>query len=112
MPRRNAESGSHEVVGSRAWIVRGIVIVAALAVGWATTAQLNRVKSLEDDVKAMKAELREHDKRIDKNAADLERVGDRVNQHGHAQDPKIGELDRRIDRLERPRPWERPSNGR
>lgn len=94
MPRRNAETGSHETIGSQKWIVKagfallGTILTALL---WAGVRKLDR---LGDDV------------------TDLERRIIKLESHGHTEDQRvvrqIDKLETRVDRIERPRSWERP----
>lgn len=95
MPRRrSADSGSHEAIGSRGWIVKaGFALLGTIlsALVWAGATKL---ASLGHEI------------------TDLERRIIKLESHGHSEDPRIirqlDKLETRVDRLERPRPWERP----
>lgn len=94
MPAKRA-SGGEESVGSQKWIIKAIALLAALALGWAGTGLLRRIDKLETAVAA-------HEKELTK----IDRLSDKLDAHGHPQDPAIADLKRRIDRIEYPRPWE------
>ena len=99
MPTKRASGGGEESVGSQKWIIKAIAILAALALGWAVTAQLRRIDKLETAVEA-------HEKAISDGKSRADRLSDKLDTHPHPQDPAIADLKRRMDRIEYPRPWE------
>lgn len=93
MRRRNADSGSYEAIGTPKWIIKagfallGTILSALMFATW---------QELKDQ---------------GKDHADLDRRVTRLESHGHPEDPRIvrqiDKLESRVDRIERPRPWER-----
>jgi len=98
-PRRNADSGSYEAVGSQKWFIKSIAWVAAAAIlligGWT----VRRIDKLETAVEA-------HEKAIGDVKSKVEQMTTKFDLHQHPQDTAIADLKRRMDRIEYPRPWE------
>jgi hypothetical protein len=94
--RRNADSGSYEAVGSQKWIVKGIAALAAAAVLYAGASVVRRIDKLETLTEA-------HEKQLNKlDPAELAKK-----EHSHGKDPDLEKLERKVDRIENPRPWEK-----